>query len=473
MVNLMLNWLLNKKVKQLKNRSKRVVALTLVFTFFCQILVGCGDNNSQSNGNQSIQEEFVEEQFVFEDEVAEEKLTEEYIVENMVFENGIYEYQLTENIIAQTYVIEITVGELSEEEILNLLPPEIDEYNIDWPRVIAKFAVGTSIIIAVGVISGIVKTPAYFVMATPAEVSKEAFAGGAILASLNVALECASDETVISKKVQKYAIEGFADGYMWGAIESVLRIEVSNIKRLNAFKLATGAKLTIKADGTVYDTAGKLIGKAVYDKDGIWHLIDEVDDVIRFFDSKGKELLELAGNKLPANTILKFASEVSDILYYTDDVGNIMRAGDDLLPNITYQLDGHKYTTDKYGRIEKVVFDNLQLKPEGRSRLTIAERMSQIGKGDALVNDQRGHLIADRFDGNNTLANIVPMSPNANQVEVAEIEAIWAKCLEQGGHVSGTIEIVYSKSSFRPIEFIYTYDIGNGMVTKVISNAIQ
>lgn len=445
----------------------------LVFILLCQLLVGCGNNNSSLPSQTLFEERFVEEDFFFEGTISEEILAESYIVENMIYENGIYEYCINEDVIAQTYIVEIVVGEVTEEEILALLPPEINEYDIEWGKVIGKFAVGTSIIIAVGIVHAVVKQPSYFVFASPVTVAKEALAGGAIAAAMNVTVQYASDGKMVSEGIKKYAIEGYADGYMWGAIESALRINVANIKKLKSFKLATGGTASIKADGSVFDSAGKLMGKAVYDKDGIWHLVNEADGVIRFFDSKGKELLELAGNKLPANTILKLASEATDVLYYTDDVGNIMRAGDELLPNITYQIGGHKYTTDKYGRIEKVVFDDLQLKPEGRGRLTIADSMSQIGKSDALPNDQRGHLIADRFDGDNTLANLVPMSPNANQSEVAAIEAIWAKCLENGGHVNGTIEIVYSGSSFRPTEFIYTYDVGDGVISKIISNAIQ
>ena len=85
---------------------------------------------------------------------------------------------------------------------------------------------------------------------------------------------------------KKYAVEGFADGYMWGAISSVLKITGKNFKRLKAFKMATGGSAAIKADGTVFDEAGKRIGQAFYDNENVWHLVDETSGV--YFEAKAK-----------------------------------------------------------------------------------------------------------------------------------------------------------------------------------------
>lgn len=257
---------------------------------------------------------------------------------------------------------------------------------------------------------------------------------------------------------------------MWGAISSVLKITSDNFKRLKTFKLATGGTVKIKADGTVVDGAGKLIGKAYYDKDGLWHLLNEATQTVQVFDTIGKEVVNLAGVTLPSNSKLRLGTDNTASVCYTDDMGNVMRVGDDLLPNTSYTLNGYSYSTDQHGRISEVVFDDLRLKPDGRTRLTIQDGRSAIGKGFEMTTDDRGHMIADMFDGNNTLANIVPMSRGVNQVEVKAIENSWVQCLEQGGNVSGSIEIMYSEFSFRPDSFEYSYDMGAGLVSTLILN---
>jgi len=454
---------------------RRWIALVMVFALCFQMLTGCGRSSPETGGNDgNIKEQIVAEQYVSEDYISEEKLTEAYIVENLIYEEGVYEYKINENIISQAYIIEIVVGETTEEEIQAQLPEEIQDYDIDWPKVIGKFAVGTSIIVAVGIVNHFSAGSTYFVFGSPVKVARDALIGGAIGATLREVIGCVKDGKEISKSAKKYAIEGFADGYMWGAISSVLKINAQNMKRLKAFKLATGGSATIKPDGTVFNEAGQRIGRAFYDSKNVWHLLDDAGKTVQLFDSAGKQLVSAAGvtlaeNSLPANAVLRLGTAADAVMCHTDDLGQIIMQNNELLPNLCYHLGGHTYYTDEYGRIIKVVFDELKLKPN-RPRLDILNSMLEIGKGDALPGDQRGHLIADRFDGNNTLANIVPMTANANQGEVAALENIWAECLNNGGHVSGSIEISYSGTSFRPDEFAYLYDIGKGLVKTLISN---
>ena len=108
------------------------------------------------------------------------------------------------------------------------------------------------------------------------------------------------------------------------------------------------------------------------------------------------------------------------------------------------------YETDELGRIIKVTFDKLSLKPEGQARKVISSSIDDIGKGYQQLGDQRGHIIADRFNGDNSLANMVPMSPDLNQRDFKAIEDLWAEAITNGKTVNGTIEFIYEGLSFRP-----------------------
>jgi hypothetical protein len=279
-----------------------------------------------------------------------------------------------------------------------------------------------------------------------------------------------------SNAITKYAIEGFADGYMWGAIASVTKIAAEDFKRLKAFKLATGGTAAIKPDGRVFDEVGKLIGQAFYEKRGLWYLLDSSSGVVQVFDKAGKAVTDSAVlatiKSLPSNTMLRLGTAVEVTICYTDDLGQVFRIGDDLLPDLCYQMNGYTYYTDDLGRISKVVFDELKLKPEGRLSLHILDSKDAIGKGFEQITDDRGHLMADMFDGNNTLANIVPMEETVNRKKVKAIETGWQTCLKNGGHVQGSIELAYSGESFRPDNFKYIYDMGEGLVETLISNIL-
>lgn len=455
----------------MKLSVKSCLSLLLSLAILFQFLTGCSNRSSrQSLSGFLIQEDKISEQFIDENIVTQERLDEKYITEHLVYEQGLYEYRITEDIISQAYIIETIISETTKDDILAQLPSEILDYDIDWAKVIGKFTIGTAIIITVGIVNYFSAGSTYFVFGSPASVAKDALIGGAVGIALNEVINCVKAGTVAQQATKKYAIEGFAEGYMWGAISSVLKIAAENFKRLKVFKLATGGTVKIRTDGSVVNAAGKIVGKAYYDKDGLWHLVSEATQTVQVFDSAGKEIISLAGNSLPANSKLRLGTDNTASICYTDDIGNVMRIGDDLLPNTSYTINGYSYSTDQYGRINEVSFEDLQLKPEGRSRLTIQDGRHTIGKGFEKPTDDRGHIIADMFDGNNTLANIVPMDKTVNQVEVKAIEDSWAQCLEQGGSVSGSIKIAYSKSSFRPDAFEYNYDLGNGLVSTFIPN---
>lgn len=414
-----------------------------------------------------LEEYLLEEQFIY-----ESYLEPQYIYENVKYEDGIYEYIIPEQFQCETFLYEITITPETITNLVEILPPQLNDYNIDWPGVIAKFAIGTTIIISVGVLHWLTKgVSSFFIMASPGKVAKDAFVGGVIGTVMNLTInEIKNNGSLPDQALCKYAIEGFAEGYMWGAITSVLKVEVKNLKRLYQFKKATGGLLKLKLNGEVLDQSGNIIGKAYYDSSNVWHLVNESANTTTIFDSTGKELSTQVGTVLPANNKLSLGSGTTAHVCYTDESGIIYRVDDTLKPNITYKLGNNVYSTDSKGRIIRVEFNHLELKDPGRPRWPIADTMKAIGKNNAKVSDQRGHLIADQFNGNNTMANIVPQSQKVNQSLVKEIENTWADALQEGNNVSGFIQISYKGSSFRPSSFNYTYDCGSGLIEKIIPN---
>ena len=146
----------------------------------------------------------------------------------------------------------------------------------------------------------------------------------------------------------------------------------------------------------------------------------------------------------------------------TDDMGRVFRVGDDLVPNANYELNGYRYTTDAMGRIESAE-GVLQTKAHD-GRLAIQDSMQTIGRGSQQAFDQRGHLIADRFNGSAGMENIVAMGEEVNQRAYAAIENRCGDALNDGAEVFFRVDSLYDKSSYRPDSFIVT-DIIDGEET--------
>ena len=97
---------------------------------------------------------------------------------------------------------------------------------------------------------------------------------------------------------------------------------------------------------------------------------------------------------------------------YLDDNGVKYREGDTLIPNNEFEVNGYKYKTDDKGRVVSAE-GQLQVKDhEGRREL---DPRSAVDKGDMRKTDDRGHLIADRFNGSGGIENLVPMDSDFNQ----------------------------------------------------------
>ena len=473
----------------MKKNWNRPIVYILLIALLAQLFTGCGKGRESSERNQaedSITEEFIQEEFVDQVSLTEDLITEEFIKENLIVEDDVYEIQIEEQLICQTYTFEIVAGVTTEEEIQALLPENIDEYDIDWPKVIGKFAVGTTVIVAVGIVHHVTNGAAYFVFVSPDKVAIDAVVGGAMEAAIKVAIKCVGKNKPTEEALKKYVIEGFADGYMWGAITSALRC--SNIARkMSKLKLADGTVGKVGLDNLVRNKSGEVIGKVAYNKKGA--ILTEVASSsgvikpLKYFGLNGKELtaakdiqkvLQASKGVFPHNSKLNLGTADNALICETDDLGRIITENGSLLPNLEYTLNGYKYKTDDLGRIVSVSAEQLELKPVGRKRLDILNDIHEIGHGFEKAADDRGHLIGDQFNGNNTLANLVPMDRQVNQGNFKEIETLWADSLRNGQKVSTSIHLEYSGNSFRPDSFNVSYKIGNGeIVNTILENGLR
>lgn len=158
---------------------------------------------------------------------------------------------------------------------------------------------------------------------------------------------------------------------------------------------------------------------------------------------------------LPANIPPNSKVTVDGKTYYTDDSGKVYRIDDKLLPNSEYDINGYHYKTDDKGRIISAS-GKLQRK-DHEDRPPIKDSMESIGKGDQRDTDDRGHLIADRFNGGNGLENIIPMDSELNRHgDYSKLEADLAEAVENGDDVEVKVEPVYENDSNRPTEFKIT-----------------
>ena len=153
---------------------------------------------------------------------------------------------------------------------------------------------------------------------------------------------------------------------------------------------------------------------------------------------------------------------------YLDDNGVKYREGDTLLPNNEFEVNGYKYKTDDKGRVVSAE-GQLQVKDhEGRRDM---DPRSSVDKGDMRKTDDRGHLIADRFNGSGGLENLVPMDSDLNQHgDYMKMENTLADAMQDGAKVELKVEPIYESNSTRPSEFRVTYSIDGDKEVSVFKN---
>lgn len=152
---------------------------------------------------------------------------------------------------------------------------------------------------------------------------------------------------------------------------------------------------------------------------------------------------------------------------YFDDNGNLFRVGDELVPNNEYTINGYKYETDSNGRIISAE-GKLQVKDhEGRREM---DPRHTVDKGNYKETDDRGHLIADMFNGSGGLENVVPMDANLNRGDYVKLEKSLAEAVKDGADVRLKVEPKYEGDSARPSEFKVSYTIDGDKEVVVFRN---
>ncbi len=160
-------------------------------------------------------------------------------------------------------------------------------------------------------------------------------------------------------------------------------------------------------------------------------------------------------------------NEVIEQKQYLDDNEDVYRIGNDLLPNTEYIKNDYKYKTDEEGRIVSAE-GKLQIKDhKGRKEM---ESREVLDKNNYREKDQKGHLIADRFNGTGGLENLVPMDAKLNQGDYSKLENMLAKAVDGGADVRFKVEPKYEGNSGRPTEFKVSYSIDGEKTVKVFRN---
>lgn len=151
-----------------------------------------------------------------------------------------------------------------------------------------------------------------------------------------------------------------------------------------------------------------------------------------------------------------------------DDNGVKFREGDSLLPNKEFEVNGYKYCTDDRGRVISAG-GQLQVKDhEGRRDM---DPRAAVDKGDMRESDDRGHLIADRFNGSGGIENLVPMDSDLNQHgDYMKMENTLADAMQSGAKVELKVEPIYQADASRPSEFKVTYRIDGEKEVMVFKN---
>ena len=152
---------------------------------------------------------------------------------------------------------------------------------------------------------------------------------------------------------------------------------------------------------------------------------------------------------------------------YFDSNGNLYRIGDRLLPNVSFEINGYEYKTDKKGRV--VLAEGKLSLPEEEYKRNMEKVKEKEGQEYKETDDQ-GHLIGHQFGGSDKLENLVPMDSNLNRGDYAKLEKTLADAVKDKADVRLKVEPVYENGSTRPSEFRVSYSINGDRETRVFRN---
>lgn len=153
---------------------------------------------------------------------------------------------------------------------------------------------------------------------------------------------------------------------------------------------------------------------------------------------------------------------------YFDDNGEKYREENQLEPNNKFEKNGYTYETDDAGRVISVEGE-LQVK-DHNGRYKMPDSREVVGKGEMAASDDRGHLIADMFNGSGELENLVPMEGKLNKGDYAKLEKTLSYAVNDGAEVYLKVEPIYDSDSNRPAEIKVTHTIDGDKEIVVFKN---
>lgn len=188
----------------------------------------------------------------------------------------------------------------------------------------------------------------------------------------------------------------------------------------------------------------------------------------RFTDDYGNQFRDNNGKNLP-NKKIDFKLPVA-ISFWTDDNGILYCCDWILKPCFSYTLRGVTYTTDEFGRIRKVVTQDLKKTLEN---LRDPTAQTLVGGKDRLPGDNGGHLVACTHGGDAGIGNLVAVRDVINKGDWKFDENLIGELIKNGKNVRTEAEIFYDGNSERPSKIeISIYSNGEKISEAVYDNNI-
>lgn len=310
---------------------KRFLIVLMLFLLSLS-LFACSTNTSNSSKKIDPNGDLIEETILYEELLYEDILTENQLFEyNLLIKNTIEQY-LAEGILLEDIQVQMVLADDLDGLFDVGLTSEAILYDIDWGSVIGKFAIGTAVIVVTGTISAVTQqVPGVgYVFATSfSGALNGTITGAAIGGALNVIIQALSNGGKVDA-LAKYAIEGAADGFMWGAVSGALLGAfkgISIVRNAGAIWSGPNQLVGIMDDtGNLLSSSNQIIGKVgssgwIVDNSG--KVLGKLDDLGNFV-SNWKNLSLIPSNNLILGTTGKIKYTLDSSLQVIDKTGKIV-----------------------------------------------------------------------------------------------------------------------------------------------------
>ena len=198
------------------------------------------------------------------------------------------------------------------------------------------------------------------------------------------------------------------------------------------------------------------LGNELLEKSKNMEKISDMKDLdkplAKMLDNTGEyDNLENNNEKLESNSKYEFDSNICE----TDDNGDTFKKNGELLPNITYEINEFKYTTDDKRRITSWEGEP-KYEPDNERDISA---QTESGGEDRMEGDDGGHLEARILGGSSGSENIVPMRDTVNRGDYKKSENEIVEAKKQGKDVQDSGKVIYEGESTRPTKIERTYII--------------